>query len=895
MSQSSLVDALADGAIVVTPNNRLARDVALRFDASRRAQGLVAWNAAQVLPWTLWLDRLWLEALAAHAGDGRVLLDAGVARELWHAVVKGERRKLLNPRGAARHAMDAWMQFHAWRAPNESPQAVAARGNGDDVATFAAWCERYQQRLDALAAIDPVQLPDVLTLVAPRIVRSSPRILLHAFLPITPQQRRLVDALKAAGATIDEVPPTDRAPTSRHRTSAPSPLLETTRALAFARARVAERPDARVAIVVANLHERRSEVVALAEEILCPELLLALQPDAPRPYGISLGEQLSSVPIVACALALIAVASGPIEAATAAALVRAPFLPDADAHWMRRAGVEEAWRKVARRDVGWFDIVAALSDVDPALHRQFSAAALPSRVNRLPRDWARAWSEWLAATGWPGTAPLTSAQWQARDAWSDVVAKFAATGAVTGAVGPASALETLRALLDETLFQPEAAPAQVQILGTLEAVGLSFDCAWLAGFDAERWPPAATPSPFLPLQWQYARGVARAHPDSALAHAQAMTHALAALAPEIVVSHAALIDDAPAVISPLFEAWPVLHGTPSGRPARRADAIGPTTLERITDDRAPPIPAGTYMRGGAQLFDSQSACPFKAFARFRLRADAWAPCPDGLSAAERGIVLHAMLTAFWDDVRDHATLAALAALEPAALQQRIDASIAAGKAKLPHARWRALPPAVADAESHRLATTMLAWLVEHELPRPAFVARANEHAIETEVEGVAVKVRVDRIDELATGGLAIVDYKSGRVAGPARWFAPRPEGIQLAVYAHAVERSATAPIRALAFAKLKAGEIEVRGIADRAETWPGLDVAGTSPRVPTRDWTATLATLRAELAMLARELRDGVARVAPRQPSTCQYCGLQPLCRIRLLDDGMASAEASDD
>ena len=101
MSQSSLVDALADGAIVVTPNNRLARDVALRFDASRRAQGLVAWNAAQVLPWTLWLDRLWLEALAARAGDGRVLLDAGVARELWYAVVKGEGRKLLNPRGAS--------------------------------------------------------------------------------------------------------------------------------------------------------------------------------------------------------------------------------------------------------------------------------------------------------------------------------------------------------------------------------------------------------------------------------------------------------------------------------------------------------------------------------------------------------------------------------------------------------------------------------------------------------------------------------------------------------------------------------------------------------------------------------------------------------------------------
>src|SRR5689334_4707235 len=100
-------------------------------------------------------------------------------------------------------------------------------------------------------------------------------------------------------------------------------------------------------------------------------------------------------------------------------------------------------------------------------------APVPSRERRLPREWARTWSDWLAAIGWPGTVSLTSAQWQARDAWSDVVAQFAAAGAVTGALAPAAALETLRALLDVTMFQPEAAPAQVQILGTLEAVGMS--------------------------------------------------------------------------------------------------------------------------------------------------------------------------------------------------------------------------------------------------------------------------------------------------------------------------------------------------------------------------------------------------------------------------------------
>ena len=171
MSQSLLVDALAAGAIVVTPNNRLARDIALRFDASRRAQGLVAWNAANVVPWTLWLERLWLDVLSAGAGGGRMLVSAGVAQELWHAVIAAEQHKLLNPRGAARYAMDALTTFHGWRDPNELARAVAARGYGDDVAAFGRWCARYEQRLDALAAIDPAQLPDVLTHFAAIIAR----------------------------------------------------------------------------------------------------------------------------------------------------------------------------------------------------------------------------------------------------------------------------------------------------------------------------------------------------------------------------------------------------------------------------------------------------------------------------------------------------------------------------------------------------------------------------------------------------------------------------------------------------------------------------------------------------------------------------------------------------
>jgi hypothetical protein len=121
---------------------------------------------------------------------------------------------------------------------------------------------------------------------------------------------------------------------------------------------------------------------------------------------------------------------------------------------------------------------------------------------------------------------------------------------------------------------------------------------------------------------------------------------------------------------------------------------------------------------------------------------------------------------------------------------------------------------------------------------------------------------------------------------PARWFASRPEGVQLALYAHGLEQPGDEPVRALAYAQLKAGEIAVSGLADARATWPALDVAGDAgSRVPATSWDDARSRMRSGVAMLAREIRNGVASVTPRDRTTCQYCGLKPLCRIRVLDD----------
>jgi ATP-dependent helicase/nuclease subunit B len=887
----NLLQALADGATVVTPNNRLARDVAARHDAAQRATGAHAWAAAKTLPFALWLEELWRAALAAGVQSSPpVLLDASATRALWHAIVAQHGRDWLNARGAARHAADAWATFHAWRDAGESVGGIASRALHDDPVVFAQWAARYQGRLAALEAIDDARLPDALIDMAYRSwAGAMSPVVLHGFMALTAQQRRLIAALRNAGMVIDEWPAAGNADAIRHCVSLPAPRDELLRALGYARARLLAEPQARIAIVVADLDERRDEVIAVAEETLCPGQLLMLAPDAPRSYGISLGEPLSTMPIVACALDLIALGHGRIAAATAASIFRSPFLPDARGRWAARAEIEHAWLDAGRREVGWHDALSALSAIDPSLHQRFAALKPLSATPRLPREWARDWSNWLASVGWPGTAALSSGQWQAREAWSAALARFASIGTVTGALSALAALDALRVLLTDTLFQPEAPPAPIQILGVLEAAGLSFDYAWLAGFDALRWPGTAAPNPLLPLAWQQARGVPRAHPEAVLAQARAITSVLCTIAPEIIVSHATTIDDAAATISPLFADWLPIDAAALPPASRFTDSIDAPAMERITEAFAPPVPEGASITGGAALFDSQSACPFQAYARYRLGAKTWPECPDGLSPAERGEVLHAMLKAFWDVVGDQA---ALLALDAPALSAHIDAAVAAGKAKLGNGRWRELAPATANAEASRLAATLAAWIDEGERPRPPFRVRGHEQRLTCEIDGLALRMRIDRIDELDGGGLAIIDYKSGNVVPPVRWFRERPDGLQLAVYAEAFEHRGENPIRALAYAQVKAGAIAVAGLVETSALWPALQTADAVR--PGSDWFEARGQLRERLAELARDIRSGVADVAPRTPAICRYCGLQPLCRVQVLDDGTRAETAGE-
>src|SRR3954471_8345374 len=89
----------------------------------------------------------------------------------------------------------------------------------------------------------------------------------------------------------------------------------------------------------------------------------------------------------------------------------------------------------------------------------------------------------------------------------------------------------------------------------------------------------------------------------------------------------------------------------AGAPHALAKGLIPPAHDEIStflveDFTTNPYPSG-HLQGGSAILSFQSQCPFKAFATARLGAQRWEPAESGLSARQRGQMLHDVLHSIW--------------------------------------------------------------------------------------------------------------------------------------------------------------------------------------------------------------------------------------------------------
>jgi probable DNA repair protein len=869
--------ALARGALVVTPNKRLARELVRAHDSAQLAAGRSAWPSARILPWPAFVAEL--VALAQDAGLAlpSQRLDAIQGEHLWRRIVAADRSRsaLVDVDAIASLAADAWECMHAWGEGGESWRGFAHAG--EDVDAFVRWAAAYARETASLDAIDAARAPDALVRLAASLPGvGSLDIAAIGFIERPPQQQRLFDALHAAGAKVVDAstPVAAVADSSARVARCATADDELARALDWAR-RLAERdPRARIGIVVIDLAQRLEAVRAACEDRLCASLQWPGRHDELRPYDVSLGLPLAETPLVMSGLALLRLAQRPLDRVEATALIRSPYVPDAASRWMQRAALDRVWLERGARTIDWRTLVRDLGRVDGELAARWARNDWRRATRLAPREWVERWRHWLDALGWREGRALSSAEYQAEGAWHELLARFVRLTAVAPVLSADEALESLSRLAREQVFQPEAPGARIRVLGLLEATGLAFDALWVAGMGSDAWPRAPEPSPLLPIAWQRERGVPRASAEGELAFARDVTATLAHAAREVVFSYAASADDHPLSPSPLLAGLPPLDAAgPRESTAGRLFGARPA-LESIVDAFAPALVPGAPLPGGAGLVDKFSACPFQATAAYRWRAEPWPAAVIGLTPIERGKLVHATLDAFWRGVGSHARLVAM---RDVSLDAALTDAFATAKATLRETRWDALPPAVAASEGTAILAVVREWLAI-ERDRSAFRVVANELKTTLQLAGHTLDVRLDRVDALASGGVAVVDYKTGMAVRSARWFDDRPQGMQLALYAKARTQVEPAEaVRALVYAQLRTGRVRAVGLAAADAPWPGRDV----DRVEASEWDDVRARLDAGAEAIVSAFASGDARIAPRDANlVCRLCRLRALCRF---------------
>jgi RecB family exonuclease len=243
-----------------------------------------------------------------------------------------------------------------------------------------------------------------------------------------------------------------------------------------------------------------------------------------------------------------------------------------------------------------------------------------------------------------------------------------------------------------------------------------------------------------------------------------------------------------------------------------------------------------------------------------------------------------MMAHLWRQLRDQATLAATA---PAELDAAVKAAAAEAMKKLRADRPGAIDGRFEALEAARLERLAHEWLALERTRRP-FTVVFREETMTLSAGNLRLRGRVDRMDRLEEGGLAVIDYKSGQ-ASVASWFGDRPDDVQLPLYALAAEED----VSAVAFARLKVGELRFLGVARDEGLLPDVpSVAAERSAKKAGTWEKLLDLWRDNIARLGEDFASGDAAVDPKRLLvTCERCDLKPLCRVHERLGALAEAE----
>jgi len=373
--------------------------------------------------------------------------------------------------------------------------------------------------------------------------------------------------------------------------------------------------------------------------------------------------------------------------------------------------------------------------VRPPLERLDGLLGEPVGLDRFAAAMANAAQVVAGDAAWRGPAGRMAAELLSELKGS------ASAGSIV--VDAESAVAVLRDLLDRhSVRLPYGGHPRIFIWGLLEARLQRADLMVLGGLNEGVWPALPAPDPWLPPKVRAELGLPGLEFRIGLA---AHDFASALGAPEVLITRARREGRSPTVASRfLLRLNAISGGLPRDIPLER--------LVRALDDPGPPKPVSRPQpnppkeqrpeRISVTAVDRLNADPFAFYAQAILRFRALDPVDDDHTARWKGIAVHQVFQE-WLQHDD---------CDPDKLRPRAEELL----------RHEAVHPMVRALWAPRLLEA-IDWIAGQERANRAEGRRplTAEATGEAPIAGVTVHGRVDRIDRLADGALAVIDYKTG--------------------------------------------------------------------------------------------------------------------------------------
>lgn len=860
-SKASLFSMIENGALILTVNKRLARYIQEIYDKEQSGKGKLTWDTPDIYMVSTWIANLF------QGLSDKPILSQEQAHYIWEDIISNDNVDIMHPHEGVTRVAEAYQIIHDYLLALPDDNIFT-----EEVERFSRWKRIFEDICNKKGFVPMEKVTEkVIQAIQARKIIPHRQVMFCGFDEIKPVYKSLIDTLEKTGSNIIFWYPCAPVRNKPCLVQPSCPEEEVSYVARWVRSLI-EKGEKDIAVVVPKLGFYRSLIERIFAEELAPESVLPDHSEV-MPFNISLGLPLKSTGLIDIALKVLEcdIRKTPIEVISA--LLRSPYLGDSWEEMGEWAILDLELRKLNRLNLSFKDIINTAEKKNSG--KRF-ARILHSIIElrrsqpaeAYPGYWARYFYNLLRSLKWPGPRTLDSIEYQTIGSWHDLLDTFTSLDDIASPMLKQKAIDLLKWFACTRIFQPESRQGYIQIMGILEASGMTFDHLWILGMYEDAMPSSPRPNPFLPISLQKASGVEHSSVEKELDFARRVMDRLYSSSSHIIASCPKQKDGqdiSPSWFVMSLEDAPI-EELPESSLISKMMGISKGRLESIEDYKISPLKTTGVIKGGAKILKDQAMCPFRAFAYHRLMAETPEIPESGILVKDRGTVIHMALEYIWKELKSSKVLDTHDHIEDIIE----DAVYYALKKYLQDRKGSSY----FEIEAKRTRQLLREWL-DLEKTRPPFKIQATEEKDNITIGGLPVRIKIDRIDQLQDGKYLLIDYKTGEV-NKKDWYKDRLTEPQLPLYALNVKG-----LKGITFAKIKPGGCKFTGIMDGPECFSNISPFTHGTENKYESWRDLILEWEAKLKGLAKEFIEGRADVCPvDEENTCRLCKLQPLCRI---------------